>query len=129
MHALLRAGLFLLFFCFCAGAVAKDEKVQVGVGVVCDTSEQVEHYLTLSRSNTSPETALQIINSESKGSFACGMAAIAFMPGDQIGTVEVSGGMMRIMQITVVAMETDRGWIPVPRATQYTALFEELVDA
>ena len=135
MRVLARIGLLLLFCCFCAGAMAKDDdaKLQVGFGVVCDTSAQMERYLTLYRGDISPETALRIVNSEANnavaGSPVCGMASIAFAPGGEVGTVNVSGGMMHIMQITVVAMKTHRGWFKVPPTIQYTAMFEELTEA
>jgi hypothetical protein len=35
---------------------------------------------------------------------------------------------MRIMQIIVVATQTNHGWVPVPAAVQYTAVFVEQLE-
>ena len=130
MRVLLRSGLFILYLCFHSGAIAQHTKqAELGVGVICDTAEQMQRYLTLFKDDTSPQVAIQTINSETPGQGACGMALVAFLEGNHIGAIEVSGGIMRIMQITVVAMKTPSGWLSVTPTQQYTAFFEKAEEA
>ena len=99
--------------------------VQVGVGVICDSSEQVERYLT-AKKVTSVELAIDVVNRDANDQQACGMAMIAFMPGDRTGDVNMTDGTMHVTRITIVAVATDNGWFRIPNTVQYTAFFEKL---
>jgi hypothetical protein len=126
MCALFRLGLLLLFFGFHSGAIAQNTKqVELGVGVFCDSAEKMERFLTLHKGEIPPPAAIQAVNSETTSRGACGMASILFLPGDNVGNVNVSGGIMRIVQITVIAIKMPQGWLDVPQAQQYTAFFEK----
>lgn len=127
MRVLSSLGAWLLLFCFCSGATAQDTKLRVGIGVVCDGSNQVERYLSLYRGEGSPTEALQVVNAEAHKT-ACGMASIAFVLGEQVGTVKQKDGLMRILQIIVVATRTHGGWQQIPPTVQYTAVFEKFED-
>lgn len=113
-----------------AGATTdKADKATFGYGVICDTSQQIQRYLALYQGETSAEEAAHSVNTETKKPGGCGMASIAFIPGDYLGTVNVSGGQMKMIQIVVLAMQTERGWQRVPPTLQYTALFVKLDEA
>ena len=131
MRVLSRLGAWLLLFCFCSGAVAQDAKpndgLKVGIGIVCDGSNQVERYLSLYRGEGSPMAALQAVNAEAHKT-ACGMAKIAFVFGEQVGIVRQKDGQMRIVQIIVVATQVHGGWRQIPPTVQYTAVFEKFEE-
>jgi hypothetical protein len=107
--------------------MAQADKLKVGVGLICDGSNQVERYLKLSRGEGSPVEALKVVNDEANKT-ACGVASIAFVVGEEVGTVKLKDGVMHIMQIMVVATQTQRGWQQVPPTVQYTAVFEKFEE-
>src|SRR5262245_4942606 len=111
------------------GTTQKTEKLTFGYGIICNTSQQIQRYLTLYQGKTTAEEAAQAVNVETKNPGGCGMASIAFIAGDYLGEVNVSGGQMRMVQIVVLAMETEKGWQRVPPTVQYTALFLKLEEA
>jgi hypothetical protein len=114
-------------------ALAKDrahgrDNVKYGFGIICDSAPQVERYLRLSNGDASLQDAVHIVNTESKNPKACGLAAIAFVADEQIGTVNIPNGVAHVMRIKVVGTATNKGWEPVPVTIQYTALMEKSVD-
>jgi hypothetical protein len=46
-----------------------------------------------------------------------------------IGNVNVAGGIMRVMQVRIIALKTSNGWRNIPLIQQYTAFFEQLDEA
>lgn len=126
-----------LAFAFCASlaipaaagpAQNKSEKLEAGVGIICDTASQVERYLTLQKEGQHTAQAIQIVNTEAHNAKACGMAAVVFIPGEQVGNVMVEGGRMQVMRVTIVAVQTDRGWHATQPIVQHTAVFERLLE-
>jgi hypothetical protein len=102
----------------------KPETVKYGVGIICDSAEQVERYLRLSNGDASLVDAVHIVNSESRNPRACGVATIAFVPNEQTRTVDIPNGIARIFRVKVVGTMTAKGWEPVPVTIQYTAVLE-----
>jgi hypothetical protein len=106
------------------------DQFTLGHGVVCDTQKQIERYLALVKENSPPGKAVQAINIETENPTACGISKIAFLSGSIIGNFEVSGGVMRVIQIVVIAKKTERGWVRVAAPTwQYTAVFVTFDEA
>jgi hypothetical protein len=99
------------------------DQLAVGHGVVCDSPKQIERYLALFKDNSPPEKAVQAVNTEIESPAACGISTFVFIPGEIIGTVEVSDGVMRVVKIVVLAKKTERGWVRVTPTSQYTAVF------
>jgi hypothetical protein len=135
MKVLSRVVMWGLLFCFPVGANAlepekpSDKSIEIGVGLICNSEEQVQRYLSLHVKDEEPETAIQTVNTEAKDPNACSMAAIAFVRGKEGATVPAPGGQMKITQITIVAAQTPFGWEPVSDLVQYTAIFETLDEA
>lgn len=135
MKMLSRAVMWSLLLCFPLGANAlekptdKDKPVEVGIGLICNSEQQVQRYLSLHVKDAEPDTAIQTVNIEAKDPNACAMAAIAFVRGDEGATVPAPGGQMKIMRIQIVAAQTPMGWTPVSNLVQYTAIFEKLDEA
>jgi hypothetical protein len=133
MNLLSRAVMWSLLLCFPLGANAiekpADVPVEVGIGLICNSEQQVQRYLSLHVKNEEPETAIQTVNVEAKDPNACAMAAIAFVRGDEGPTVPAPGGQMKVMRILIVAAQTPAGWTRVSGLVQYTAIFEKLDEA
>jgi hypothetical protein len=100
-----------------------NDNTNVGVGIVCDTAGQVERYISLNKDGTPAEAAIQTINTESNNPHACGMVVAAFVVGEEVGNVTVPDGTVRIVEITIVAAQTQSGWQRTPPTVQYTGVF------
>lgn len=142
MTPLLRMAVALAMVCLGARAYALDVKrdvaippnateaaVEVGIGVICNSSDQIKRYLSLKKGEASIQNAIQLVNLEAKDERACGMAMVAFVTGHEADNVDVTDGTMHVRQITIVAVATDAGWHQIPETVQYTAFFEKLVSA
>jgi hypothetical protein len=135
MRLVTRAVMWGLLFCFPVGANALeqpkpgDPSVEVGIGLICNSEQQVQRYLSLHVKDQSPEAAIQRVNTEASDPNACSMAAIAFTRGKERAAVPAPGGQMKIMEIKIVAAQTPFGWQPVTGLVQYTAIFEKLDEA
>jgi len=117
----------------CGPIAAKSQQIenaqQLGVGVICDTAEQMNHYLRVHSGGLSPEAAIKAVNKERKKPRACGIVAAAFIKGDEIATMVVEGGMMKVFQVTILAAVTRVGWQRVSPQVKYTAIFEKSEEA
>ena len=130
MTMLLRVMMWGLLLCFPGGANADEAKrLELGVGLICNSEAQVQRFLALQGDEQSFDTALQRVNDEEHDPMACSRAAIAFMRGQEVSAVSVPGGQMKITQITIVAAQTPFGWQQVPGLQQYTAIYQKLEDA
>jgi hypothetical protein len=133
MDLLLRLAFVLVLVCFPAGAIAQepepDSSTEIGTGIVCDSARQIERYVALKAEGARPEQAIQLVNAEAKSPHACGVVVAAFIPGAEVGSLPVTGGILRVMEITIVAAATGAGWSSVPATTQYTAVFVRSQEA
>jgi hypothetical protein len=59
------------------------------------------------------------VNEEARAPRACGVAAIAFVPGETVATETFAGRLLRIVRVTVVAGYNENGWHDVGRTVQY----------
>jgi hypothetical protein len=133
MDLIMRLAFVLVLFSFPAGAIAQeqnsDASAVVGAGVVCDSVQQIQRYFALKGEGAQPEQAIQLVNTEAKDPRACAIIAVAFIPRAEVAKLAVSGGMIRVMEITVVAAATPAGWDRVPDIKQYTAVFVKTEEA
>ena len=129
MSILARVVLWALLFCFPVAANAQQPSLEMGVGLICNSEEQVQRYLALHKPDQPPASALQLVNDEAQDPNTCSLSAIAFIRGNEGPSVLVTGGRMKITQIVVVAAQTPLGWQRVPDFVQYTAIFEKLEEA
>ena len=118
MRVLLGALLLSLLPCFPAAA---DE---IGRGVICDTAEQVEHFVHLRDGGAEPQLALQQVNNEARdtearNTTACSYAMVMFTRDKPVLEMTLKGRRISILQITVLAfgkrlgVEADAGHGPV----------------
>ena len=103
-----------------AGQFRVDQKTTaVGVGLICNTSEQAEHFVEMRAKGTEAKEAVAAINEQAHDPRACGLAAIAFVPEKTEQAKPVADKLMQIVQINVVAGFDGNGWQNVPAMTQF----------
>jgi hypothetical protein len=132
MSLLSRVVMWGLLFCFPVGANALEpnkNSIEIGVGLICNSEQQVQRYLALHVQNQAPDTAIQLVNTEAQDPNACSIAAVAFIRGREGAAVPAPGGQMKITEIRILAAQTPFGWQRVTGLVQYTAIFEKLDEA
>ena len=111
----------LLFVLSCLPAKAEE----IGRGVLCDTAEQVQHFVTLRNDGLAPQAALHVVNDEAKKTTACSYTMVIFTSDMPIADLTIKGRRIHILQITVMAFGDGRTWKWMPGMVQYTAVVEK----
>jgi hypothetical protein len=96
---------------------ARAQKVEVGIGVVCDTQRQMERFVALFESDA--EAAVNAVNAEQDDPTACVLGSIAYLRGPDIATARARHATFQIVRILVVGIFTEAGY----RATVPAAFF------
>ena len=113
--------------CACGGAQAQGPMPErgdpaVGVGIICNTSEQAEHFVRLRSQGAHPDQAILAVNANAKDARACGVAAIAYIRNQTVDTMKVHDNLVQIIRINVVAGFNGAGWQRVSDMVQYAVL-------
>ena len=109
-----------------AGAGPMDENdVTIGVGIICNTPEQMQRLVGLRINGEEADRALIAVNQEAKDPRACGIATVAFMSDKMVDMKNVQGKLVQIVRINVVAAFDGRQWARVPTMTQYALIEPE----
>jgi len=96
----------------------------VGRGLVCDSSRQLERFVEFLNQGQKEDDALQAVNDEALNPMACGVFLAAFALGKPVIQATMQGEAVRIVEITVIAVNDGAEWRSVPPTTQYTLLSE-----
>jgi hypothetical protein len=104
------------------------EALNVGRGVICDTAEQAQRFVTLRNGGSATMQALQVINREAANPTACGEAMVAFRLGEPIQGAKVDGMTVNVVKITVVAFSNGRNWSMVPETVQYAIVAPQGIE-
>jgi hypothetical protein len=104
------------------------EALNVGRGVICDTAEQAQRFVTLRNGGSATAQALQVINREAVNPNACGEAMVAFRLGEPIQDTKVDGMTVNVVKITVVAFSDGRNWSAVPETVQYAIVAPQGIE-
>ena len=114
---------------FCAGAQAgnlpgpkADKGPTVGIGIICNTREQAELFVSLRAKGQEVAPAMMKVNERVQQPRACGIAAIAFTRDRTMGSKTVNGKLVEIVRINVIAGFNGRGWQRVAGAVQYAVI-------
>ena len=86
----------------------------VGVGVICNTSEEARQFVDLRSHGAAPDQAVQAVNANAMDERACGVAAIAY--------VHDRNQLVQIVRINVVAGFNGSAWQRVSGMVQYAVL-------
>lgn len=101
---------------------SKSGETTVGVGVICNTSEQAARYIGLVGGGREPKPALETVNREAKDPRACGLATVAFVRDQTMETKTVRNTLVEIVRINVVAGFDGSGWHRVAGMVQYAVI-------
>lgn len=99
-----------------------EDGIAIGVGIICNTSEQMQRLIGLRAGGAEVNGAVTVVNDEAKDPRACGVAAIAFMSDKMVDMKEVHGKLVQIVRINVIAAFDGSRWARVPVMTQYALI-------
>ena len=94
----------------------------VGIGIVCNTSQQAQQFVKLRSSGARPEQAMLAVNTGARDTRACGVAAVAYVRDGTVDTMKLQDRLVQIVRINVVAGFNGSGWQRVSDLVQYAVL-------
>ena len=113
----------------CGGALAaegpapENGDTAVGVGILCNTPQQAEQFVNLRGKGAAPEKAMQVVIAAARDGHACGIAVVAHIRNQTVGTVKLKDRPVQNVRINVVAGVTGSGWAcAIADMTQYAVL-------
>jgi hypothetical protein len=104
------------------GQPGAEGKMDSGVGIICNTSEQAEAYIHMRAGGSEIKTAVLAVNERAKDPKACGLAAVAFIRGKTMKTESVHGMLNSIVRINVIAGYAGGHWARVQAVVQYAVI-------
>jgi hypothetical protein len=99
-----------------------DNEPIVGVGVICNTSDQALQYVNFRQTGQDLTPAVAKVNSQAQEPRACGVAAIAFVPDKTLETKSMGGRLVKIVRVNVVAGYNGSRWQRVASTVQYAIM-------
>jgi hypothetical protein len=102
-----------------AGAMtwAAAQEANSGTGLVCDTAEQVEQFLELTKAKGDLSAAIEAVNTAAGNPQACGLATIRFVAEEEVQHT----GTFKIVRVLVVGFNDGEKWFAVqPPHFQFT---------
>jgi hypothetical protein len=116
---------FLTAALFCSvpaahAASPTGDDIMTGSGLVCDTKEQAERFISLMDDDV--ETTLRTVNREAGDAHACVVATFGFVPGSKVAEVDKNGAIVHVIEVKVVAVATALGLQPVEPKTYYSVI-------
>jgi hypothetical protein len=113
----------------CAAARANEQTqapangdAAVGIGIICNTSQQAVQFVRFRTSGARPEQAMRAVNASAHDARACGVAAVAYVRNETVDTMKLSDRLVQIVRINVVAGFNGSGWQRVSDMIQYAVL-------
>jgi len=102
-----------------------DENVAIGVGIICNTPEQMQRLIGMRADGAEMDRAVSVVNNEARDPRACGVAAVAFMSDKMVDMKSVQGKLVQIVRINVIAAFDGKQWARIPVMTQYALIEPE----
>lgn len=97
-------------------------KLTIGIGLICNTSRQMERYVSLRADGTEMQHALLVVNREARDPRACGLAAVAYLRDRTVETKDMEGKVVAIVRVNIVAGYDGRQWSAVAPMIQYAMM-------
>jgi hypothetical protein len=94
----------------------------VGIGIICNTSQQAQQFVKLRSSGVRPEQAMQAVNASARDARACGVAAVAYVRDETVDTMKLKNSLVQIVRIKLVAGFNGAGWQRISDMVQYAVL-------
>jgi hypothetical protein len=114
MSYTLRIAMLSLLLC----VPARAQKVEVGIGIFCDTQKQMERYVALFDGDAA--AAMNAVNAEENDPTACVGGTIAFIRGPEIATARTRNATFHIVKVVVVGVFTEAGFRPATPAASFS---------
>jgi hypothetical protein len=95
-------------------------------GVFCDTSEQVEAFVTLAANDTPAHEALAQVNHAAGKETACVFGLVVFEAMQEVKDLTVRHHELIIMQLAIIAVHTPMGFLPI-EMTQFMVVERRLM--
>jgi hypothetical protein len=92
------------------------------VGIICNTVQQAEQFVSLRSNGAEPEQAMHAVNANTQDQRACGVAAIAYFRGHTVDTMRLEDKLVQIVRINVVAGFNGSAWQRVAGKVQYAVV-------
>ena len=105
-----------------AGHAARAEGItdyEVSTGIICETPQQVERFISLFDGADSAR-AIKAVNAEAHDPAACSVASLAFVRGNEAGTIHRGDSAYTIVHILVLGIATDEGIRPIVPSAFFT---------
>lgn len=96
---------------FSAKASTSVDNVLFGPGLICDTRDQAERFVSLLGDGV--ETALGTVNREAGTPDACLVTNLGFRRGDTVSEVLRNGAIFNVIEVTVLVVTTQLGLQPI----------------
>ena len=103
-----------------ASEEAITDDMLTGSGLVCDTKEQAERFISLMDRDV--ESTLLAVNREAGDAHACVVTTFGFIPGAKVGEVDKNGTVVHVLEVKVMAVATVIGLQLVEPKTYYTVI-------
>ena len=126
MHAARKYGAIALMACTAflssltrapAQEVVATPEVQAGKGLICDTQEQVEQFIALTKTEADLSKAIEAVNTAAGSAEACGLAKIHFVAEEEVRQT----GTFKIVRVLVVGLNDGEKWLAIqPPSLQFT---------
>jgi hypothetical protein len=114
--------------CVAAPLRAEDAKpgpMNIGHGIICDTSEQAIRFVTLRNEGSEAAQAIQLINREADNPTACGAAMIVFRVEEEMDEHRLHGKAVKVTRVVISAVSDGAHWARVPDIVQYVLVMPE----
>jgi hypothetical protein len=107
-----------------ADGPAQPEKgdAAVGVGIICNTPQQAEQFVSFRKKGDAPEQAMRAVNAMAHDRRACGVAAVAYIRDTTVDTMAMQDRLVQIVRINIVAGYNGSAWQRVSDTVQYAVL-------
>ncbi len=99
-----------------------DSGPTVGIGVICNTKEQAEQFVSLRAQGQETAPAMNRVNRKAKQARACGIAAIAFIRDRTLDSKPLNGKLVQIVRINVIAGYNGQSWHQIANTVQYAVI-------
>lgn len=100
-------------------------KASVGFGMICNTLDQAEQFVSLRAQGKESKQAMEAVNAQAKNEHACGLAAIAFTREETFDSKSVEGKLLEVVRINIVAGFNGTDWKQTSGMIQYAVMEAE----
>ena len=116
-------------FVMCVAAHADEPSINpqsrgttVGIGIICDTAEQAEHFVSLRAGGADSRNAIMAVNTAAKDPRACGIAAVAFVRDAMLESRAVNDKLLQVVRINILAGFNGSDWQQTAGMIQYAVI-------